>query len=114
MRKDCDMYSRVRYYLDVVATVSLCISVVVVVVMFADMILPPGGTTGTHPNNLERSVKATILLGLLCAPAIFCAILWPNYLRQKRLGAETFGWLRFVVLASALWTYFVYEAINNR
>lgn len=107
------MSPRINNYLDILTTLALCWSVVLAALMFVDLGKPPEGTFGTQQDNREHSARAAIFLGLLCAPIVFSAISWPFYLRQKRAGAKVFGGLRFVFIASALWTSLVFSALNN-
>ncbi len=105
--------SRVGAILDVAATVALAASVVLLMVIFADLFTPPSGTVGAHPNFLKASTEAVFFLGLLFIPTIGCALAWPIHVRKKRRGQPVFAWLRFVVLASAVWAWFVFAALNG-
>lgn len=95
--------------LDVAATVALAVSIVLLLILFADVLTPLPGMTG-YPLGL---VGALQILGLFSTPAICCTIVWPIHIRQKRQGAKVSGWLRFVVLASAAWTWSVYVGVSN-
>ena len=108
-----DILSRVGVYLDVVATLALAASVVLLMVLFTDLFVPPPHTVGSHPRHLAVLAEAGAFLGLLSMPTICCAIAWPIHVRQKRRGERVFGWLRFVVLASAAWAWFVFAAVTN-
>ncbi|WP_298858469.1 hypothetical protein [uncultured Sulfitobacter sp.] len=105
--------SRVGTYLDFIATVALAASVVLLMVIFADLFTPPSDTVGTHPRYLAALAEAAMFLGLLFMPTIACAIAWPIHVHQKRRGQPVFGWLRFVVLASAAWTWFAFTALSG-
>ncbi len=107
------MHSRIGKYLDVVATVMLAVSVVLVVVSFVDLFTPPPDAIGVHPNRLKSLAEASIFLGILSMPNIICAIAWPIHMRQQRRGGRVFGWLRFVVIASAIWMYFVFISLSG-
>lgn len=105
--------SRVGIYLDFAATIALAVSVVLLQVLLADLFIPLRVTVGPHPGYLSALANATLFLGLLSLPTICCAIAWPIHLRQKRRGERVFGWLRFVVLASAVWMWFVFEGVAS-
>lgn len=105
--------SRVARYLDIAATVALAVSIVLLLVLFADLLSPPPETVGSHPGSLSALLRAAMLLGLLSAPSICCAIAWPIHVRQKRRGEKVFGWLRFVVLGSAVWMLFVFVGVTS-
>ena len=105
--------SRVGSFLDVAATVALAVSIVLMAVLFADLLSPPPDTVGSHPGYLSGLVRAAMFLGLLSTPTICCAIAWPIHVRQKQRGEGVFGWLRFVVLASAVWMWFVFVGLTN-
>ena len=107
------MHSRIGKYLDVVATIMLAVSVVLVVVSFVDLFTPPPDTIGVHPNILKSLARASTLLGIFYVPSIICAIAWPIHIRQQRKGSRVFGWLRFVVIASSFWTYFVFASLSG-
>lgn len=108
-----DLVSRVGGILDVAASEGLAASVCLLVIISADVFTPPSDTVGTHPRYLTGLANAAMLLGLLFMPTICCAIAWPIHVRQKRRGQPVFGWLRFVVLASAAWTFFVFAALSG-
>lgn len=105
--------SRVGTFLDVAATVTLAGSIVLILVLFADLLFALPDTVGSHPGYLSALAKAAMAFGLLSTPTICCAIAWPIHIRQKRRGERVFGWLRFVVLASAVWMWFVFVALTN-
>ena len=105
--------SRVETYLDVAATLALAVSVVLLLVLFADLLTPLLDDAWSHPGYLSRLANAALVLGLLSMPTICCTIVWPIHIRQKRRGAKVFGWLGVVVLASALWMLFVYDAVTS-
>ncbi|MGX0976590.1 hypothetical protein ACSSVY_002310 [Roseovarius sp. MBR-51] len=105
--------SRIGAILDVAATVALVASFVLLIILFADLFTPPFYTDGFHLGYFAGLAKATTFLGLMLMPTICCAIAWPIYIRQKRRGQPVFGWLRFVVLVSAAWTWFVFVALNG-
>lgn len=106
--------SRVGTFLDVAATVALTVSIVLLLILFADLLFPPPDTVGSHPGYISALAKAAIFLGLISTPTICCAIAWPIHVRQKRRGERVFGWLRFVVLASAVWMWFVFVGLTNQ
>jgi len=105
--------SRVGTFLDVAATVALTVSIVLLLVLFADL-LSPLNAVGSYPDYLSALARAAMFLGLISTPTICCAIAWPIHVRQKRRGERVFGWLRFVVLASAVWMWFVFVGITNQ
>ena len=108
-----DITSRVGTFLDVAATVALAMSVGLLLVLFADLLTPAPDTTGSHPGSPSALAKAAIFPGLLSTPTIWCAIAWPIHVRQTLRGESVFGWLRFVVLASAVWMWFVFLAVTG-
>ncbi|MBW4982605.1 hypothetical protein KZZ07_08635 [Mameliella sp. CS4] len=108
-----DVASRIAAILDFAVAVALAASVVLVMLVFADLFTPPAGTVGTHPNYLTNSTKAAVFVGLLLSPTIGCAIAWPIHVCQQRRDQPVFPWLRFVVLASAVWTWFVFAALSD-
>ena len=105
--------SRVGTFLDVAATVALTVSIVLLLVLFADLLSPLPDTVGSDPNYLSALASAAMFIGLLSTPTICCAIAWPVHIRQKRRGERVFGWLRFVVMASAVWMWFVFVGLTN-
>ncbi|MEQ5872666.1 hypothetical protein J4E08_22665 [Sagittula sp. NFXS13] len=108
-----DVASRIGAILDVAISMALAASVVLVMLVFADLFTPPSGTVGTYPNYLTNLTKAALFQGLLFSPTISCAIAWPIHICQKRRGQRVFVWLRFVVLASAVWAWFVFTALSD-
>ena len=94
--------------LDVAATVALTVSIVLLLVLIADLFVPP-----PYPDQLSAFANAALFLGLLSMPKICCTIAWPIHLHQKRRGERVFGWFRLVVLASAGWMWLVFEAITR-
>ena len=107
------MHLGIGKYLDLLATVALAASAVFLLVTFIDVFAPPGSAIGTHSNNLHRLGEAAIFLCLLYAPTIFSVVSWPIYLRQKKAGERVFGWLPFVVIVSALWSYLVSVGVRG-
>lgn len=105
--------SQIGATLDVAVTLALAASVVLIMLVFADLFMPPAGTVGTRPNYLATLTKSASFLGILFSPAICSATAWLIYVRQKRRGQPVFTWLRFVALASAVWAGFVFAALND-
>lgn len=95
--------------LDIAATLALAVSLVLVLILFADLFLPLADVAA-DPSGL---LSVFLLLGLLFMPAIWCSIVWPIHMCQKRRGARVYGWVRFVVLASAAWTWVMYRALTT-
>ena len=99
--------------LDVAASLALAASVVLVMLVFADLFTPLSGTVATHPNSLTNLTTAALFLAVLFSPTIGCAIAWPIHVCQKRRGQPVFAWLRFVVLASAVWAWLVFAGLSD-
>ena len=99
--------------LDVAATLALAVSVGLLVILFAGLLAPQPDTAVPDPHYLSALASTGLLLGLLTLPTLWSAIAWPLHLRQKRRGKPVFGWLRLVVLASAVWMGLVFEAIGR-
>ncbi|MCL4069440.1 hypothetical protein M3484_23055 [Pseudomonas sp. GX19020] len=97
--------------MDVAATLALAASIALLVVLFADLLKPPLGTT--EPAPLSTLGKAAMFLMLLATPTISCFVLWPVHLNNRRRGKKVAGWLRYVVLASAGWMWLLFAGINT-
>ena len=95
--------------LDVAATVALAVSIVLLLILFADVLTPSPSLAG-YPSGFVGALQT---LGLFSIPTICCTIAWPIHIRRKRRGAKVPGWLRFVVLASAAWAWIVYVGVTN-
>ena len=108
-----DIQSRVGTYLYVAATVALAVSIVLLLALLADFLTPLPYAVGSHPDYLSALAKAVLFLGVLSAPTICCTIAWPIHLLKKRRGEKVFGWPRFMVLASAVWMWLVFQGIAN-
>ena len=96
---------------DLVTTAALAVSVVLLLVLFADLLDLPPDTEGLWPH--ATLAKAAVFAGLLSMPVMCCMIAWPIHLRQRRRGERVFVWLRCGVLASSAWMGPVFHGISN-
>lgn len=104
---------RLGRVLDLSVSIVLAFGVVLLFAIFGDLLTPPAGTAGQNPNFPWNAIGAFAFIGVLSSPIIFSAVLWPIHLRRKRRGERVFGWLPFVPLASTVWMWFVYSALQG-
>nr|WP_317055061.1 hypothetical protein [Roseovarius sp. W115] len=94
--------------LDILATLAWTASIIFLFLLFSEFISSASNTQG-----FSQVLEAALFIALLSSPTICCAIVWPVYLRQKRNGLPVFGWLPFLVLASSVWMYLVFESLGR-
>lgn len=105
--------ARLERVFDLSVSLALAFGVGLFLAIFVDLYTLSVAMVGQHPNHPWNTIKTVVFIGLLSSPTIFLAALWPIHLRQKRSGKRVFGWLPFVALASAVWMWFVYSALQG-
>lgn len=107
------MYTKAGIWLDRTATAALVLSGGLLLVLLAQLLHEALGPAASDPHNLSRLGEAIAFVALFSAPTLGAAIAWPMHLRNKRKGLRVFGWLRFAVLASALWMGLIFAALSG-
>ena len=101
--------SRIGIALDLAATVALVLSAGLLLTLLVDLF----ASLSDAPLSLRGLRRLILPLVLLAMPTICCIIVWPIHLDRKLRGKPVFSGLRFVVLASAAWMWFISEAFSD-